>query len=113
MPQAVARVSARRTRSCREHRAFCLRSVVARKSPAFTIAVNRRLVLSRVVRASAFASRPVVTLGQAAGSAAGLSRRQLPRPSLLPSVSVGSSAARCVARAAASPGKRVPVSFCR
>jgi hypothetical protein len=69
----------------REHRASCMRCVVARTSQPFAIAVNRRRVSAMADRTTAFASRPVVTLGQAAGNAAGLARRQLLRPSRLPS----------------------------
>jgi hypothetical protein len=64
-------------------------------------------------RTLAFASRPVVTLRQAAGSAAGLSERRLQLPSRLLSVFTGSLPARFEAGAAASLGQQVSVSFCR
>ena len=71
---------------CREHGASCMRFVVARTSQPFAIAVNRRRLGAMVDRTSAFASRPLVMLGQAVGRAAGLRRRQLQQPSRLPSV---------------------------
>jgi hypothetical protein len=98
---------------CVEHCASFVRFVVARTSQSFASAVNRRRFGAVLDRASAVAPCPVVTLGQAAGNAAGLARRQLPRPSRLPPgfFSVCSSQARCVARAVASIGPLVPVSL--
>jgi hypothetical protein len=85
MPQAVVFAFPFLAALCCEHGASCMRCVVARTSQPFAIAVNRRWVSAMVDRTSAFASRPVVTPGQAAGNAAGLARRQLLRPSRLPS----------------------------
>jgi hypothetical protein len=78
----------------REYRASCVRFAVVRTSQSFAVAVNRRWSGATTDRAPGVASRPVVTLGQAAGSAAGLSRRQLLCPSRLPSVLAGLSSAR-------------------
>jgi hypothetical protein len=85
MPQAVVFAFPFLAALCCEHGASRMRFVVARTSQPFAIAVNRRRVSLMPDRASAFASRPVVTPGQAAASAAGLGRRQLLPPSPLPS----------------------------
>jgi hypothetical protein len=86
MPQVVVFGLALHAASLREHRASCFRFVVARTSRPFALAVNRRRSGAVLDRVFAFALRPMDTPGQAAGSAAGLGRRQLLRPSRLPSV---------------------------
>src|SRR5438105_11558231 len=86
MPQAVVFAMPLQTSLCDEHRASCMRFEVARTWRSFAGAVNRRRFGAVPYRTPAVASRPVVTLGQAAGSAAGLRRRQLLLPSRLPSV---------------------------
>jgi hypothetical protein len=112
MPQAVVFAFSLLASLFREHRASCVRFAVARKLQPFAIAVNRCKVSVMADRASAVALLPVVPLGQAAGNAAGLARRQLPRPSRLPPASfVFSSQARRVAGAVASIGPPAPVSL--
>jgi hypothetical protein len=112
MPQAVVFAFSLQALLRLEHCASCMRFAVARTSQPFFTAVNRRRVSAMFDRAPAVVWRPVATLGHAAGSAAGSARRQLLRPSRLPSgFLVCSSQARCVAGAVASIGPLVPVSL--
>jgi hypothetical protein len=66
MPQAVAFELVLPVPLGRELRASCKRFVVARTSRSLSFAVNRRRCSAVAVRKSAYAWRPVVTLGQAA-----------------------------------------------
>jgi len=85
MPHAVVFAFSLLASLRREYRGSCKRFVVARTSQSLAVAVNRCMSGAVADRTSAFASRPVGTPGQAVGSAANSSRRQLLRPSRLPS----------------------------